>query len=151
MNAMSFIGGPPAPASNALASVRPKTRFSPALQLWLILGATGLAGLWLGLQASPPRMDPELVPLLRFMAVLKAGMAIGAAALAQWRLQSPTGVPLKLALLGSTALMISAPGLIWGLNHLVVGAVVFHAGLLIFLVAAARDGFGIRVRKLGQQ
>jgi hypothetical protein len=47
--------------------------------------------------------------------------------------------------------MISAPGLIWGLNHLVVGAVVFHAGLLIFLVAAARDGFGIRVRKLGQQ
>jgi hypothetical protein len=147
---MSFVGGPPIPASSAQTIVRHKTGFPPTLQLWLFAGAAGLAGLWLGLQAAPPRMDAELVPLLRFMAVLKAGMAIGAAALVQWRLQSPTGALLRLALIGSTALMMGAPGVIWGLRHLVVGAVVFHTGLLIFLVAAARDGFGIRVRKLGQ-
>jgi hypothetical protein len=148
---MSFLGGPPAPISGAQVSVRTGSRVSPAIQLWLVVGTAGLAGLLLGLHTAPPRMDAELVPLLRFMAVLKAGMAIGAAALVQWRLQGPAGLPLKLALLGSTALMMFAPGLIWSLNHLIAGAVVFHTGLLIFLVAAARDGFGIRVRKLGQQ
>jgi hypothetical protein len=148
---MSFLGGPPVPTSTAQTIVRREIRFSPSIMVWLVAATAGLAGVLLGLQSAPPRMDAELVPLLRFMAVLKAAMAIGAAALVQWRLRGHARVPLKLALLGSTALMMSAPGLIWSLNHLVAGAVVFHTGLLVFLVAAARDGFGIRVRKLGKQ
>jgi hypothetical protein len=37
------------------------------------------------------------------------------------------------------------------LNHIVLGALLFHAGLVVFLVASARDGFGIRVKKLGDR
>jgi hypothetical protein len=148
---MSFLGGPPAPISAAQSMIPQAKPLPLAMLVWLVAGSAGLAGLLLGLQAAPPRIDAELVPLLRFMAVLKAGMAVGTAALVQWRLRVNAGISLKLALLGSTALMMFAPGLIWSLNHLIAGAVVFHTGLLVLLVAASRDGFGIRVRKLGKQ
>jgi hypothetical protein len=151
---MSFLGGPPEAAS-ASQSVRPlpaaKARLSPALLVWGIGGAAGLAGLLIGLRSAPPPMDPALVPLLRFMAVIKGAMAVGAGALAQWRLQGDAGIWLKWSLLGATALMMVAPGVIWGLNHIVLGALLFHAGLVVFLVASARDGFGIRVKKLGEK
>jgi hypothetical protein len=149
---MSFLGRPPEAAS-ASQSVRPmpaaKARISPGVLVWGIGGTAALIGLLIGLQSGMPRMDAALVPLLRFMAVLKAGMAIGAAALVQWRLQGEAGAALKWSLLGATALMMAAPGLIWELNHIILGAVVFHTGLVMFLVAAARDGFGIRVKRLG--
>jgi hypothetical protein len=151
---MSFLGRPPEAASASQSVRQPpaeKARVSPALLVWGIAGAAGFLGLLLGLQSPPPRMDAELVPLLRFMAVLKVGMAAGAAALVQWRLQGDAGPGLRWSLLGATALMMAAPGLIWQLNHIVLGALLFHAGLVVFLVAAARDGFGIRVKKLGER
>jgi hypothetical protein len=151
---MSFLGRPPEAAS-ASQSVRPlpsvRAGLPPALLVWGIGGAAGLVGLLIGLQAAPPRMDAALVPLLRFMAVIKAGMAVGAGALVQWRLQGDAGIWLKWSLLGATALMMVGPGVIWGLNHIVLGALLFHAGLVVFLVASARDGFGIRVKKLGDR
>jgi hypothetical protein len=112
--------------------------------IWAVAGLAGAAGLIVGLAAGAPGMDAELVPLLRFMAVIKAAMALGAVALAQWRLKRAASGWVVAALAGSSGLMMSAPGLIWGLTHLVLGAVLFHAGLLVFLVAAARDGFGMK-------
>jgi hypothetical protein len=151
---MSFLGGPPEAAS-ASQSVRQlpalKAQVSPGLLVWGIAGAAGFLGLLIGLQSQHPPMDAELVPLLRFMAVIKGAMAVGAAALVQWRLQGEAGAVLKWSLLGALALMMVAPGVIWGLNHIVLGALLFHAGLVVFLVAAARDGFGIRVKKLGEK
>jgi len=151
---MSFLGRPPEAAS-ASQSVRPvpsaRAGLSPALLVWGIGGAAGLVGLLIALRSAAPPMDAQLVPLLRFMAVIKGAMAVGAAALAQWRLQGEAGPWLKWSLLGATALMMVAPGVIWGLNHIVLGALLFHAGLVVFLVAAARDGFGIRVKKLGEK
>jgi len=116
-------------------------RISPALLLWLVAGFAGAAGLAIGLSGGAAPIDTELVPLLRFMAVIKACMAIGAAGLVHWRLRRPAELPLLAPLFGSTALMMVAPGLIWGLKNLILGAVLFHAGLIAFLIAAARDGF----------
>ncbi len=73
--------------------------------------------------------DPALTRLLRAMAVIKAGMATGVIAVIVWRL----GVAATPLTLGAYALvsaaMASGPVLIWGMTHLVLGAVLLHAGL----------------------
>jgi hypothetical protein len=141
---MSHMGFQPAVTSSAQTVAGEAVWGRVASLVWVVAVLAGLAGLVVGLSAGAPRMDAELVPLLCFMAVIKGAMALGAAALAQWRLRRVASAWVVWALVGSTGLMMSAPGLIWGLTHLVIGAVLFHAGLLVFLVAAARDGFGMK-------
>jgi len=145
---MSYLGDRLVIPFAASEAARREARISAAPLVWGTAAAAGLAGLVVGLLAKPPYMDAELVPLLRFMALIKAGMALGAAALTQWRLRREAGVWVAGALVGSTALMMGAPGLIWALTHVVLGAVLFHAGLVVFLVAAARDGFGVKAGRV---
>ena len=83
--------------------------------------------------------ESALVVLLRFMAACKAAVALGAAALLVWRVRRPLAMPFFACYLAATALMALAPGLIWSLGPIAPGALVFHAGLLAFLVLAARD------------
>jgi hypothetical protein len=101
-----------------------------------ILAAAALAG------SSPHAVgagDPALTRLLRAMAVIKAGVAAGVIAGVFWRL----GVairPLSLAAYAVvSAAMASGPILIWGMTHLVLGAILLHAGLLASLVLLWRD------------
>jgi hypothetical protein len=86
--------------------------------------------------------DAELVPLLRFMAAVKAGMALLAVALVCWRLRFPMRPGLAAAAIGGAALMAAAPGMIWQMQHMILAAVLFHGGLLLLLGLgwADRDG-----------
>ena len=83
--------------------------------------------------------DPALTRLLRAMAVIKAGMAAGVIAVVFWRL----GVGVKPIVLGAysvvSAAMASGPILIWGMTHLVLGAVLLHAGLVAGAIMLWRD------------
>ena len=83
--------------------------------------------------------DPALTRLLRAMAVIKAGMAAGVIAVITWRL----GVAAKPLALGAYALvsaaMASGPVLIWGMTHLVLGALLLHAGLAAGALMLWRD------------
>ena len=83
--------------------------------------------------------DPELAMLLRFMAVMKAAMALAALALMAWRLGSPMKPGLAAAGIAAVALMAVASGLIWSLDHVALGAVLFHVGLFAALYVAWRD------------
>ncbi len=82
---------------------------------------------------------PELTRLLRFMAVLKSGMAAAAAVAVLWRLGSPA--PFRwLAAYGLGGAAIAAgPGLIWGMAHVGCGALLLHGGLFAILVLLWRD------------
>jgi hypothetical protein len=93
----------------------------------------------LALGSGPAAADPELMLLIRFMAVLKAGMALLGMALAAWRLRYPASTRMAAGYVVAVALMAGAPGLIWEMSHIVAGAVVFHAGLGIFLTCAWAD------------
>ncbi len=76
-----------------------------------------MAGIVAGAALAPVHTtDLELATLLRFMALIKAGLAAGA------------------------GLMALSPGLIWFATGLVVASALFHAGLLIGLATAAGDG-----------
>jgi hypothetical protein len=83
--------------------------------------------------------DPALTRLLRAMAVIKAAMAAGVIAVVLWRL----GVGVKPIVLGGYALvsvaMASGPILIRGMTHLVLGAVLLHAGLAAGALMLWRD------------
>ena len=117
----------------------------------VVLGAAALlaaGGGWIaghGLApAHPVAAEPALVMLLRFMAILKLGLALGATALTFWRITASIGDRLAIAYIAASALMLAAPGLIWSIAPLAAGALLFHGGLFVFLIAASRDPGAVR-------
>ena len=112
----------------------------PAL-LYAAVGTAGVAGLLAGRLASADSggMEWQLVLLLRFMALVKGAMVLGALGLTQWRLRRPVSSRLAAGYGLALAAMALAPGLIWSLAAIAPGAAAFHAGLLLFLVIAWRD------------
>ena len=100
-----------------------------------------IAGILAGAALAPAHTtDPELATLLRFMALIKAGLGAGAGALAAWRFGSEISPRLAMGYTAAVALMALSPGLIWFASSLVLASALFHAGLLIGLAMAAGDG-----------
>jgi hypothetical protein len=113
-----------------------------AFLLVAVIAAAGSA--WLATPAASVAqatlaIDGELSMLLRFMAVVKATMALAALAATFWRLGYPASPMLATAYVGAMVLMCAAPGLIWQLAHVAIGAALFHAGLLLLVVALFAD------------
>ena len=77
--------------------------------------------------------------LLRAMAVLKLVFAGAATAAVLWRL----GAPISATRWGGYALAAAAswagPGLIWGLAHIALGALLLHGGLIATAMLVWRD------------
>lgn len=83
---------------------------------------------------------PELARVLQLMALLKLTFVAAAFWLTDWRLRQPLSPALAAGYLGATVAMAAGPGLIWGMAHLVAGAVLLHGGLLAMLVLSCMDG-----------
>ncbi len=81
----------------------------------------------------------DLEMLLRFMAVVKAGFALGLVSLAAWRLSFPASPGIATAYLTACALMPAGAGLIWGLSHVVIGALLFHSGMILLIAVGWVD------------
>lgn len=120
--------------ATTLSAARPYWR--PALA-GAVLGAAALA---LTTQAGPH--DPELAALLRFMAIVKAAMALGAAALVGWRFGSPVRPAAGLGYIAGAASMAAGAGLIWQLGHIGAGALLVHGGLVALAGIAWLDRAG---------
>ena len=82
---------------------------------------------------------PSWAHLLRAMAGLKTLMALAAAAAVLWRLHAPTSLARLASYSTAAAAMMAGPGLIWGLVHIALGALLLHAGLAATLVVLWRD------------
>ena len=106
----------------------------------LALAVLGAAALALATQSGPH--DPELATLLRFMAVVKAAMALGAAALAGWRFGLPVRPAAALAYIADVSSMAVGAGLIWQLGHIGTGALLVHGGLVALAGTAWLDRAG---------
>ncbi|WP_322514884.1 hypothetical protein SR870_17920 [Rhodopseudomonas palustris] len=83
--------------------------------------------------------DAELVMLLRFMAAVKALLAVFALGAAVWRLGYPASPALSLIYVIAPALMCAAPVVIWQIAHVGFGAALFHAGFVLLLLALYAD------------
>ena len=105
----------------------------------LAAGVLGAAGTALLTGADPSAADPELLVLLRFMAIVKAAMALGAAALVAWRLGGPVRPATGLGYVVGVSSMAAGAGLIWQLGHIGAGAVLVHGGLAALIAVAWLD------------
>jgi hypothetical protein len=83
--------------------------------------------------------DADMTRLLRAMAALKFVMALAAAGAVFWRLGSPAGPAWLAAYAVSCGAMFAGPGLIWGMAHLGMGALLLHGGLAATIILLWRD------------
>lgn len=128
--------------SDIPAKARDTSASSPTVNRLLLLAAVaiGAVGAIVADTASPViAADADLVGLLRFMALLKAALALAFVGVIWWRLASPAG-PWRLAAYAATgAAMTAGPILIWTMSHLGLGAALLHAGLLAAALLLWRD------------
>ena len=121
------------------------TRAAPGLRVnggrLLLAGAVAAAGV-LGLGGDGGGAGSELLVLMRFMAGVKAAMALGAVALVWWRMGAPVGRGTAAAYVMAAAVMAAGPGLIWDMRHIALGAAAVHGGLSALLVVGWLDRAG---------
>lgn len=121
---------------------------------WLVAaaGTALVAGFAAGhiadVASRPVAIDAGLITILRFMALVKLAMVLGAVALTIWRLGHSTSPRLAQSYVLATMLMACGPGLIWSTGTVVYGAISFHAGLFSYLVLACRDDGTPRVSRV---
>ncbi len=77
--------------------------------------------------------------LLRAMAAIKMLFAGAASAAVFWRLAAPISATRWGGYAVATAGAWAGPGLIWGLAHILLGAVLLHGGLIAMAVLIWRD------------
>jgi len=111
---------------------------------WRVLLAVGALACMamaaaLGRPEAMLQADPELARLLRGMALIKAIIVLGVAALLWWRFAAPLPRGDAVACVVATALAAGASMLIWQLTWLPAAAMVFHAGGATLLWMAWRE------------
>ena len=99
----------------------------------VVMAGAATAGLWatsaVASRDAVAAAGADLTYLLRFMAALKGGLALAAAAALVWRLSAAVS-PLRFAAYaGAAACMVAGPGLVWGMAHVGLGALLLHGGL----------------------
>ncbi|MGU3468388.1 hypothetical protein ACLBXO_26410 [Methylobacterium sp. C33D] len=83
-------------------------------------------------------VDPDLVRVIRFMALLKGGFALAALAGCFWRLGRPAGWRSVVYVAGPPLMALGAAGL-WSLRDPGLAALGLHLGLFAVLAAALTD------------
>ncbi len=112
----------------------------------MAIGAAVSAGLAFGfvLAAGPSLSDPALMTLLRFMAVMKAALALAASGALLWRLRRTVRPGVALAYAMAAGCLMAGPMPIWAGTHVALGAVLVHGGLVVGALTAWRDWSGWR-------
>ncbi|MDP4006456.1 hypothetical protein [Methylobacterium sp. NEAU K] len=90
-------------------------------------------------RAPTATVDPDLVRVIRFMALIKGGFALAALAGCFWRLARPAG-PWRtpIYVVGPPLMAAGAIGM-WSLHNLQFAAAGLHLGLFAVLAAALTD------------
>jgi hypothetical protein len=128
-------------AQTPMAATRALPGPSRRAILLLAVAGAGAASAVFAAAGSALPADADLVLLVRFMAVVKAMMALAAAGLVWWRLGSGIGTGLAAGYIAAVTLMATSPGVVWSMTSPILASALFHSGLLFALALAARDGF----------
>ena len=133
-------------ASIPAAAPRLAAGLSPAMArgcLLLVMAAAATAG---AIGAASPssalavaHAGADLTRLLRFMAGLKALLAVAAGAAVFWRLGAAVTLPWLAAYALAGGAMAAGPGVIWAMVHVGLGALLLHGGLFATILLLWRD------------
>lgn len=122
----------------ALRSPRRALLLRLALMAGLVLSMAIAAVVSVPLASSA--VEPELILLLRGMALIKAAIALAALALSLWRLGRPVSGRVALGYFSGVWSLAGATVLIWQLSFIPAAAIIFHAGMFGLLALAWREG-----------
>jgi len=117
-----------------------RTAASTINRAFLVLGtvaAFAVAGTLNGTAAHD--LDPDLVRLMRFMALLKGAFLLAALAGSYWRLARPAAAWRTIVYVAAPALMAAGTVALWRLQDAGIAAVALHVGMFALLAAALTD------------
>lgn len=106
--------------------------------LLLLLTVTALAPAAI-LGAGEAGADPELVRLLRFMALLKGVFAVIALGTCWWRLARPAAAWRETVYVAGPGLMAGGAACLWQLQSAGLATIGLHLGMFALLAAALTD------------
>ncbi len=118
------------------------SRVSRIAMALIVIGAVGLSFALVDDAATSRAVanaGSELTRLLRFMAVIKSLFAVAAVGAVLWRLGSDVSLGRFVTYGVCCAAMVAGPGLIWGMAHVGLGALLLHGGLIALLILLWRD------------
>jgi hypothetical protein len=121
----------------------------PALPRLLLIAGCVLAvamAAWLGQPQASAGTDPDLLRLLRGMAMIKGFLVLAAVGVLLWRFGHPLSPGMAGAYLVGAWLAAGASMMIWQLTLIPLAALVFHVGEITMLVTAWRDHKSDRTR-----
>jgi hypothetical protein len=121
------------------------------LRLLLIVGclATVALAAWIGQPEAQSSSDPDLLRLLRGMAMIKGVLVIAAVGVLLWRFGHPLSLQQAGAYLVGAWLAAGASMMIWQLTLIPLAALVFHVGEITMLVTAWLDHKSDRTENAG--
>jgi hypothetical protein len=123
------------PVARTATSARPFL-----IALALIAATAGFLATNSSQTAHMAKLDGEsLTRLMRAMAVIKCLFAAVAFTAIIWRLAAPISATWLIAYAAATSGMAAGPGLIWGMVHIIAGAILLHGGLLLAVLLLWRD------------
>lgn len=131
----------PIPAATSAPPVAAGT-LAPPIRRRAVLALATAAALTAGATLGTPAagVEPDLVRLMRFMALMKGGFAALALAACWYRLARPAAPWRELVYLAAPALTAGGALALWRLAGPGLAAGVLHLGLLALLAAALTDG-----------
>ena len=125
-------------------------RLAPRRRLWLAAGVTlaVAAAFAIGARGVPEGFEPQLVLLIRFMAVIKLAGAIAVAAVVGWRFGQAPGLRRTAGYSAAAMIMAAGPALMWDMHFIVLGSVLFYAGLGAIVLLARAQGASRAAKRL---
>jgi hypothetical protein len=126
-----------APARSAIAPAAARLGLLAIIAAALIAGFTATG--FIATATAIAHDGAALTRLMRFMAALKGGIALAAAAAVLWRLNAAISLPWFAAYALACGAMSAGPGLIWGMAHVGLGALLLHGGLFATILLFWRD------------
>nr|WP_294501299.1 hypothetical protein [uncultured Rhodopila sp.] len=117
-------------------------RLTPAWLRSMLIAAVAASALlaWFVTRGDPANPDAELVRVLQFMTVAKGLIGFGVLWLVSIRFRYLVAPRLAFGYIAGSAIMASGPGAMWTTAHIVLGSLLFYAGIGVLLTLGWADG-----------
>jgi hypothetical protein len=117
-------------------------RLAPATLRILLIGAAAVSALlaWFVTRGDAAIPDAELIRVLQFMTLAKGVIGFGALWLVSMRFRYTIAPNLAFGYICGGAVMAAGPGAMWTTAHIILGSLLFYAGLAMLVVLGSIDG-----------